>query len=302
MKCTLPGTLLALAFLSTLAAEENQLAFYVTDAHLHPNTPFNTAEYAVDEDDNEEAPPTAMRLVLSASIGNMFTSDESLYSVSETESWNDWESGPGIITHVRFEGVLTDANGNNITLDDISLKQSDKLLQMEIASEALPDTMKLQLRGTLSFDLWYDTKGKPTEPIQLNFSKKDSETIVIHGIQISAFASEPDEEEEVEEDEAYDEEEEEEEDDFISYSSKDSYQLSFIAEKEEELTRLSGITLITGEEEEYHDCDELEKLPSLNGLGLQVREKEFALRLHLRQNPQPHQFKLDQAIYLNGKK
>mgnify|MGYP003307564050 CR=1 FL=1 len=97
-------------------------------------------------------------------------------------------------------------------------------------------------------------------------------------------------------------EEEEEDDDFISYSSKDSYQLSFIAEKEEELTRLSGITLITGEEEEYHDCDELEKLPSLNGLGLQVREKEFALRLHLRQNPQPHQFKLDQAIYLNGKK
>ena len=321
MKSTL---LLPLLALSALGAETAPPTFVLTSAALHPTVPV-WAEPEEDEDD-EFAFDARLSLHLCARC-NFFATPkqatqygEDAYTVSESDEWQHWqdddeeddEDDVPILRDARFHGTLTDANGKILHTgewENMHLTAEWSTLRWSLYCNTLPDTMQLQLKGTLSFTICSLGSAKTTETISLKTTAPNYAWASIRGLNLILNSQEENEEEE--KDEATEEDDEEAPFDTIEGDLPEpvakpagptvlTSPLS-IEGPADIVRRVIGITAISPDgKEEYIPVSE----DDLSDSGIETTESfssQHRFRLHiLSSSGKEHRYELNQTLHLNG--
>lgn len=309
--------LLPLLALSALGAETAPPTFVLTSASLHPTVP-EWAEPEEDEDD-ERAFDARMILNLCARCSFFDTPKQALpygedaYTVSESDEWQHWqeddeeddEDDVPILRDARFHGTLTDANGKILHTgewENMHLTAEWSTLRWSLYCNTLPDTMQLQLKGTLSFSIYSLGSMKPTETFSLKTTAPNYAWATVQGLNIILNTEEE-----------YEEEKEDEEAplDTIEGDLPEPVEKPIpttvltstlsIEGPADILRRVIGITAISPDgKEEYIPVSE----DDLSDSGIETTESfssQHRFRLHiLSSSGKEHRYELNQTLHLNG--
>lgn len=322
MKSTVLLPLLALA---AAGADSQPPHFVLTDASLYPTVP-EWAEPEEDESD-EWAFDSRLSLDLCAQCSFFDTPKqasqygEEAYTVSESDEWHHWqgdeeeddEDDVPILLGARFHGTLTDAGGKILhegEWENMHLTAEWDTLRWSLYCNTLPDTMQLQLKGTLSFSIYSLDSMKPTETFSLKTTAPNYAWATIQGLNIILNTEEEYKEDDAEEDEEQGEDEEAPldiiEGDLPEPVKKPipttvlTSTLS-IEGPADILRRVIGITAISPDgKEEYIPISEEDKSDS----GIETTRSfssQHRFRLHiLSSHVKEHRYELNQTLYLNG--
>ena len=314
MKARLCCALLALS--SCLATAEEAPHFIITSARLTPALPawVNTDDF----DDEESTPGMCLTLAAKYQITKQQNDppcDAQQYAVNEHDEWSDWEedtedSAP-VLINAHFEGSLRDASGKELPLTEAAAKSlllSDNELYWELSSNQLPDTMQLQLTGTLTFTILEKGDTRTTPSITLKTTANNYAWASMEGYTISLFMNSDEEEED-------DDEEEDEEADFDTIDDSEIHapipQTSaevkrtnklIVEADDDQMKAIRAIIIITpdGTEERILKdkvIDEVEESLIITNNAL-TPQHQFRLELYSVKTTRSH--KLHQPLYLNG--
>lgn len=211
MKLPLLSPLLATTILST-AAEQPEVV--LTGVYLQQSVP-GWAIYPDDEDESLfDEPENSDHMIIKLCVRGDFLPEatkqaptEADYAVNEEDEWDDWEDEEAeskpTLTNVSFNGTLTDANGNVLhtgELQNMFEHTEGNILWWSIFADKLPDTMQLQLKGTLSLTAW-SAECEYTEPVRLRKTAENYYWAKVRDYNIILETNVPTDEEEPEEDE-----------------------------------------------------------------------------------------------------
>lgn len=314
MKKPFFSILLALA--PCMAAAEEAPQFIVTATQLTPDTPA-----WVDTDEFRDDTESAMYLKLAAKYQIAMqqpekTRDAKLYAVNEHDDWDDWEedttdSAPALIC-AHFDGTLRDAKGKELPLsedaaEDIAL--SDGVLYWELSTSQLPDTMQLQIDGTLSLTILEKGDTSTTTTITLKTTANNYAWASMEGYTLTLTIDEVEEEE----DDWGEDEEDEADFDTIDDSEihapvpqttdEEKHTNKLVIEGEDGLLdAIRAIIIIAPDGTETlilkdKVIDEDEESIIITDSNLTPQHQ---YRLELYTNKTTHSYKLHQPLYLNG--
>ncbi len=305
MKSAILHTLLAATALCYAGEMPN---FRVLHTTLTPKLP----QWAIDEEDeeDEESPDSTPHMELElyaqwASCDKRITSQaaEEVYSVNETDEWQDWQEDDSeeeapILTGISFSGTLTDANGKLLRTgewSDMQFELEEDILYWNLQVPALPDSMQLQLKGTLCFTAWNADSVIPTATFSLETTAQNYAWASIDGYNVILESNAPQDADA----------EEEYEDDIpnpINKTKQPNRKATMRIEASADmLLRVSAISAIAPDGSEIscspimHDLDN-------NCINVPViLDKQHRYRLHLLSTKKEYRYELNQPLYLNGR-
>lgn len=176
MKLPLLSPLLATTILCT-AAEQPEVV--LTGVYLQQSVP----EWAIYPDEEDESmfdePENSDHMIIKLCVRGDFLPEatkqapsEADYAVNEDDEWDDWEDEDAeepTLTNISFNGTLTDSSGKVLHIreqQNLFTHTDGNTLWWTMIANELPETMQLQLKGSLSLTAWGD-KCELSEPIRL---------------------------------------------------------------------------------------------------------------------------------------
>lgn len=313
MKSAILNTLLAATALCSAGEMPN---FSVLHTTLTPKLP----EWAIDEEDEESTDTTPhMELELYAQwafFDKKITSQaaEEAYSVNETDEWQDWQEDDidsdeaPILTGISFSGTLTDANGKILHAGEwrnMQLELEEDILYWHQQIPALPDSMQLQLKGTLCFTAWNADSATPTATFSLKPTAQNYAWASIDGYNVILESNVPQDADEEEDDEgeaAFDTIDDEDIPEPINKTTQTNRTATMRIEAPADmLLRVFAISAIAPDGREI-SCTPITIDQDNNCIEVPVKlDEHHRYRLHLLSTKKEYRYELNQPLYLNGR-
>lgn len=328
MKLPLLLPFLSAAVFSAVAAEVTP-TFIVCSTTIIPTVP----TWALDNESDgfEEAdglgPSLSMDLCARYPLRQKQTPSDDAYAVGEKDQWTDWdddededdeeEENEPFLTNVRFQGTLSDATGSILYTatqeTNISLHADNEVLRWNLSTNTLPDTINLQLKGTLSFTAWQPGTSTPSEPFSLKTTAQNYSWAEVNGYRVileEKIEYTPDDDDD---EDFFDDEDEEEaplddvdDDDVHEPIPQQQKQQQYTARltiesPQDRLKCVTGISVrLPDGKEHFISADSMESDDDLH-ICKSFLTPQLTYRLHLLTEGKEHRIELNQSLNLNGK-